>query len=165
MLERVVTAVHDVSYQQEPVAVVAAALPMLRDHYAEVAKFKTTLNLDPDFERYRTMEKQGALHVVTARRGGELVGYSIHFLFRHPHYRTVLVGQDDIHYVVPALRQHGVGTAMRRFAIAGMERRGVGLVTARTKPDHSHDDSLTGMGFRLFELTYGMELPRAREAS
>ena len=50
------------------------------DHWEEVANNKDTIPLDIDWERYRALDDDGSLHVLTARDDGELVGYVMHVI-------------------------------------------------------------------------------------
>src|SRR5579871_5754748 len=107
------------------------------DHYQEVAGFRSALDrLNPDWDKYEQMQKTDRLHLVKARLGGELVGYSAHMVYQHLHYKHVLCAEDDVHYIRPHLRTHGIGQAMRAFAIRTLRERGVKLVLARFKINH-----------------------------
>lgn len=133
---------------------------LLFDHWSEVAQNKDTRKLEPDFSRYRQLADAERIHVVVMRRDGEIVGYSVHFLVRgHPHYRKLFVAEDDLHYVVPSLRNTGAHEMMRRFALRTLKDRGVQLVTARLKAnDRSHQTVMERLGFQPCDLTFTVDL-------
>jgi GNAT superfamily N-acetyltransferase len=136
-------------------------------HYAEISAFKRVLNkVNLDIERYLSLARNDRLHLVTVRDpaagsphpDGLLMGYSIHLIHPHIHYRHVLVAEDDLHYVVPDLRNQGVGKTLRETAIAGLKSRGVKLVIARTKVNHMHETHLAELGFDPMEMVYAKML-------
>lgn len=134
---------------------------LLHDHWQEVAANKEIMKLDPIYERYLKLDKEGKLHIVVAREAGVIVGYSIHFCGRtHMHYRDLFCAEDDIHYMIPRLRKTGLHEAMRQFALADMKARGVQWVTARTKLDHGHDNALRRLGFRPLDQVYCLDLTK-----
>jgi hypothetical protein len=136
----------------------ADAMVQLKDHYEEVAKFKRVLRLNPDMERYLNLQRMDRLHLVTVREGGQLRGYSIHFIYHHPHYRQVKCAEDDIHYVIPPLRRMGVGKTLRGFALDGLKERGVQFVTARMKVGHEHETHLRELGYAPMEMCWARDL-------
>lgn len=70
--------------------------PLLQAHWEEVALYRDQIPLEPDFDRYRQIESNGALVVVTARSEGELRGYSVFLLHQHLHYKSCLVASNDV---------------------------------------------------------------------
>lgn len=152
--------IHDLVYQREEATPhwAADAMDQLRDHYEEVAKFKGTLKVNPDIGRYLELQRLDRLHLVTVRDDNQLRGYSIHFIFQHPHYQQVKCAEDDLHYVVPPLRRMGVGKTLRRYALDGLRSRGVQFVTARMKVGHEHETHLRELGYTPMEMCWAREL-------
>jgi len=128
-------------------------------HYSEVAGFRAALDrLNPDWDKYVALEKNGRLHLVKARAyNGTLVGYSAHLVHTHLHYAHVLVAEDDVFYVTPTMRGRGLGKKMREFAIATLKERGVKLVLARVKP-HIPQPHLEKLGYTVMETVYAKVL-------
>ena len=129
-----------------------------QDHWSEVAKFQHLTKVDPDVSSYLRLEKEGRLLVIIAREAGEIVGYSAHVIANHPHYRNLMIAQDDLHYLVPRLRKTGVHQRMRVLALQELKRRNVQIVTARTKFGHEHDNGLRAIGFEPMDLVYACDL-------
>lgn len=128
-------------------------------HYREVAGFKEALDcLNVDKDKYLALEKNGRLHCIKARAwNGSLVGYSIHMVYHHLHYKHVLVAEDDVFYLTPTVRGRGVAIHMRAFACETLQERGVKLVLARVKPTipMSH---LEKLGYSVMETVYAKVL-------
>jgi GNAT superfamily N-acetyltransferase len=132
---------------------------MQHAHFEEVAGFKDMLvHVNPDIDKYLANEKNGRLHVIKARAHNKtLVGYSIHIVYTHLHYRHVLIASDDVFYVTPTMRGRGVAKAMRSYALNTLRDRGVNWVTAREKPGIPHTH-LKKLGFEVMETVYARVL-------
>lgn len=100
-------------------------LPMLSRHWKEVALNHADVPLDIDHERYDAMDEAGALHIVTVRRGGALIGYHVAIVTGHLHYKSTLHGVTDVYYIAPECR-HGV-TGMRMFQAVERELKALGV--------------------------------------
>jgi hypothetical protein len=74
------------------------AEPLTRGHWEEIAKDKGLLTLNPDLDKYRSLDAGGHLLVLTARADGELIGYFVWIVIAHPHYKHVLVAEEDLHF-------------------------------------------------------------------
>ena len=73
---------------------------LLVEHWEEVALHKDVMQLNPDWVRYYELEERGELLILAAidQRDG-VVGYSVNFLTRHPHYSMLVVAQNDLLFV------------------------------------------------------------------
>ena len=135
-------------------------LRMQEAHFREVALGHRPLmtRVNPDFDRYLLMEKNGRLHVVKARSWNKsLVGYSIHMVYNHLHYKHLLVAEDDVFYVAPTVRGRGVARYMRAYACNTLKERGVQIVAARVKP-HIPMTHLEKLGYQPLEIVYSKVL-------
>ena len=134
-------------------------LPILHEHWTEVAMFKEILVLNVHVQRYIDIERAGRLHIVTLWLDGKLHGYSVHIIVNgHPHYKQLTWAEDDVHFIHPAYRGTGIHEDMRAFALRTLKERGVDFVTARTKVGHQHDMTLRQMGFKPLDNVYGLNL-------
>ena len=134
-------------------------LPILQEHWEEVAKFKEIMVFNPHVQRYIEIERAGRLHLVTLWLDGKLHGYSVHFIVNgHPHYRQLKWAEDDVHFIHPVYRGTGLHQEMRLFALRTLKERGVDFVTARTKVDHQHDLTLRQIGYKPLDNVYGLNL-------
>ena len=136
-----------------------AFLAMQERHFREVALGHRPLvdRVNPDFDKYLAMEKNGRLHVIKSRRDKILVGYSIHMVYFHLHYKHILVAEDDAFYVAPEVRNRGVAQNMRAYACNTLKERGVKLVAARVKP-HIPMSHLEKLGYQPLEMVYSKVL-------
>lgn len=90
--------------------------PLLRDHYAELAKNQESIALNPDWARYAQIEASGALRVFTARDDGALVGYSVFFISVHPHYADVVLASNDVLFLKKSHRTGRAGLRLIAFS-------------------------------------------------
>lgn len=91
----------------------AEMLPLLVKHWREVALNHEAVPLDIDEAKYAQLDDSGALHIVTARRDGVLIGYHVAMVSTHLHYASTLHGITDVYWVAPEFRAGRTG--MRLF--------------------------------------------------
>lgn len=139
------------------------ALPELKaiypEHWAEIALDKAAIPLDPDYDAYERMAFAGILHLVTARKGGELVGYHLSMIHGHMHYRTSRTCFTDIFYLKPAYRTGMVGYKLLRFFRDSVQGMGVQKIYMGTKLAHDIGPLLERLGFKPIERIYTMVFP------
>lgn len=108
--------------------------PLLPDHWRELALDQEKVPLDPMYERYLDLERQGSLLFVTIRENGHLMGYFLGLIAPSLHYRECLTLTMDIFWLHPDIRDGDSLTAidaemisMELFETVGKEskRRGV----------------------------------------
>lgn len=134
---------------------------LLNAHWKEIVPNKELMKLDIDVPKYAEAEAKDRLHIVIMRDDDNLiVGYSVHFLTRHPHYQRLLVAEDDVHFLVPELRGKGHHKLMRSFALRTLKERGVQFVTARVKVGQEHDKTLRRLGYAPIDMVYGLDLTK-----
>lgn len=132
--------------------VVSEIEPLIRLHYEEIASFKDKIPLDPDFDRYRTLEAAGALVIITARRHGKLVGYSILFLMPHAHYKSTVFAMNDIVFLHPEERSGGTGVRLFKESERVVRERGAQLISWHIKPINDFSPVLARMGYVHHEI-------------
>lgn len=149
----------EITYQVETLAASRAeALPLLEQHYDEIAQFKTVQRLDPDWETYEALERVGKLWVMTVRDSGMLVGYMVMVVNRALHYKTLLMATEDIHFLLPRYRKGLVGYRLLAKTKQAMAERGVHMVIMRTKASQSHGALFERLGGVLSDLVYALVL-------
>lgn len=144
---------------------IAEAWPLIRAHWNEVGSHRDVLRLDPDHERYRALEKVGALHILTARLDGKIIGYMFVLVTRHPRDRGAIAATDDVIYAAPQYRRHHVGAKMLREALRRVEELGVNIVFFREKAWRHGGGYLERYRFHKQEMVYAKVLkpPHAQE--
>lgn len=123
-------------------------------HRDEVAKDKDILKLNPNEAYYTTMADSGRLVIVSARHRGILVGYFVWTVDNHPHYKDVLVAQDDAHYLHPNYRRGLVGYFLIKRAMSVLPKLGVKYCYVREKIGHEHPALMARLGLKPLDITY-----------
>lgn len=118
-----------------------------------------TLGLKPsaDLGRYIKASSNGGLALYTARHEGELVGYAIYWISRHPHY-DVIIGDQDMVYLKKELRDTGMGAKLILFSEKMLKERGVGVVAQKTKRIKDLRKLYVHLGYELHEEVYTKEI-------
>ncbi len=103
-------------------------------HWAEVGADKDKFDFDPDLDRYAEMERNGQLHVVTARKFGELVGYFIWIIGTLLHHRTVKCAYSDAYWLSPDCRKGMQGIRFIKEAERSVKPLGVKKLFSTYQP-------------------------------
>lgn len=148
----------EIVFAWEPLAPIAREfMPLFKRHYDELATDKDKIPLDPDWDNYLRLNAMGALHVMTARNDGALVGYV--FMIVHPslHYVSTPMAETDMYWLDPIYRQGLNGYRMLRQARDDMKRIGVKRMFVRRKCNgwQRMDILLKRLGFAETDVTYG----------
>lgn len=103
-----------ITYLVEPWSLIRSEIiPLWEKHYDELVHDKDRIPLAPDFRKYQEYATAGALHIVTARKQGQLIGYVFAIVTPHLHYATTLCGFWDLYYVLPEHRK-GEGLSLAK---------------------------------------------------
>ncbi len=126
-------------------------------HWREVARYQD-VPLEIDWPFYLAAEARGETRMITAREGGELVGYALFLLPRHPHYTGLRQARQDILYLAPEHRRGRAGLTLIRVAETRLRAEGVQLVYHHAKPASQMGELLRRLGYELFEEIYARRL-------
>lgn len=134
------------------------ALPLLTEHWQEVAKHKDLLVLRPAWDTYHRIENAGNLLALAAWHDGQMVGYSASFVSPHLHYADVRVCQNDVLFVTPAHR--GIGKQLMRETERHAKERGCQLVLWHAKQGSVLDRMLgrEGSDYSVQDVIYARRL-------
>lgn len=139
----------------EPFSVVFPEMQeLLRLHWKEVAPHQDLLTLNPDVARYEALQRTGNLHIVTARMGGNLIGYIAMLVSRHLHYKHVKLAVDDVHFLHADHRHGGLGMRLMKAAEDEMRKLGVQVMTLRTKVAQDHGALFVRLGYSPMDIVY-----------
>ena len=129
-------------------------LPLLKRHWREVALNHEAVPLDIDHEGYDALDEREALHILTVRRQGLLIGYHVAIVSGHLHYKSTLHGITDVYWIAPECR-HGV-TAMRMFQAVERElaKLGVRKLFTATKLHMDQGPLFERLGYKPVERLY-----------
>lgn len=128
--------------------------PLLEEHWKEVAWYQEDIKLNPDYNKYVSMQEANNLLFVTARDEGKLVGYNVNFLQYHPHYSDHIYAVNDIIFVHPDYRHGMVAKELLEGTEEILRLLGVSVVTLHMKPAHPFKTLAEQCGFKQQEYVY-----------
>lgn len=113
-----------IEYKKERFIDIMPELPELFvAHDQEVHIEADALPLDPNWKGYLFSEHNGALHIMTARDGADLIGYV--FMFVNKSYQcSKLIAVTDLIYLKPAYRKGFIGYKLLKAAKEMARERG-----------------------------------------
>lgn len=123
-------------------------------HWAEVAVNKDVIELDPDFDTYAAFAKAGMLHIVVARKEGQIVGYHFSVVRPHLHYRRSLSAFTDIYYCSPEHRTGRTPLRLFQFVEETLKAKGVQKMFTGTKLSLDAGRLFEHMGWTETERLY-----------
>lgn len=129
-------------------------LPLLVQHWKEIALNHADVPLDIDHEKYDALDRSGALHIVTVRQDGELVGYHVAIISGHLHYKSTLHGITDVYWLAPAHRQGFTGIRLFKHVEKEMTALGVRKLFTGTKVHLDMSKLFERLGFKRVEYLY-----------
>ena len=124
--------------------------PLLEEHEEEL----NVLNcgLDVDLQMYVKAVAAKQIAIYTARQEGELVGYAVYWIKRHPHY-NVLVADADVIFLRKDYRVGSTGIKLLRFSEDKLKEKGINVIVQRTK---KHKD--LGRLFKFLKYEHAEEV-------
>lgn len=150
-----------ITFQEEQfMDCIGEALPMLMDHYNEIALDQELIPLDIDFDGYIALQSCGKLYILTIRDEGKIIGYHSVIVSSSLHYKSTLFGDTDIFYVIPERRGGMLGIRMFKESERRLKQRGVKKVLIPYKL-HVHPyigKILEILGYRKIEHLYAKTL-------
>ena len=129
-------------------------LPLLEDHYEEVAMYRDKIQLSPDWDKYLTLESLDMLCIATVRDEGVLVGYYICLVISNPHYSGDLYSINDIVLIKKEYRNEKVGVGLFLYVEKWMRERGVSVMSVHMKTFLPFDKLCEGLGWDYAERLY-----------
>lgn len=134
----------------------AEAEPLTRANFEEM-RGDGQEPFQPQTGLYEYLEACGQLRLYVARVEGEIVGYRVLALAKHPH-TSQLVARNDALYLAPSHRaQHA--RSFLRWTEQQLQTDGVTIVYQSHKPGvRDLDRFLRATGYRPVEITYSRHL-------
>lgn len=115
-------------------------------------------DLDPDWDRYQSLENEGNLVAFGAWEGKKLVGYIAGVYYSHLRYRGRWVCQVDVFYVDRDYRRQRVGLRLLNKLRAEVEVAGVHELSMHAKPGSALEGLLRLLNFQVEETTFTEEV-------
>ena len=123
-------------------------------HWAELGVTKDDVPVDVGWARYTELEQKGALHTMTVRDSGKLIGYHITFVTPHYHYDSTLHGMVDLYYVLPEYRKQKVGVQLFIEAEKSLRELGVVRIVTGTKVHLDNSKLFLALGYEHTDLQF-----------
>lgn len=127
---------------------------LLARHWSELTaqRYRQVLPLDPDWRAYYELEERGHLLVLVAEVEGELAGYSVNIVTRHPHSAGSLVATNDLLFIDKPYRRGGLGLHLIEETEAAARERGCSLLMIHNQPGSRLHELLDHRGYGIFEI-------------
>lgn len=133
------------------IAEIDALLPL---HYDEIALDKDSIPLDKDHAVYQRLADSGELHIVTVRCNGLVVGYHASFVHPHFHYKSTLIANTDVYFLLKEHRNSRIGMQLFQEVERSLKARGVHKMFTGTKCHQDHSAMFERMGWHKTEILY-----------
>ena len=144
-----------ITYQVEPFSRLIEELkPLLQSHYEEIARHKDKIALNPDYDKYRVLDRMGFLHGVTVRDDGKLVGYFLSFVTPHLHYKDHVMSSNDVVFISKPYRKGTIAARMFKFAEKTLREKGVAKMIVNVKIANDFGSLLDRLGYIPIERIY-----------
>jgi GNAT superfamily N-acetyltransferase len=148
-----------IKYQQEFLTKVRHECQgLIEAHWEDIALNKDKIKLNPDWNAYFTLEKEGKLKLFTARDGEKLVGYFVVIVGVNLHYKDHVFASNDVIYLHKDYRKGFTGSKLIKFAEGCLKQDGVSVLTINTKIHQPFDAVLSRLGFKAIERVYSKYL-------
>lgn len=133
---------------------------ILQEHWEKLAGNKENIKLNPDIQKYQSLQDLGILKNIMAYEGEEIVGYSIFLLQPHIHYKENIFGYVDVIFVKEKNRINPfIGIKLIVETEKVCKANNVSTLLYHTKPHHDVIEKiLTKKGYKHIENTFGKYL-------
>lgn len=148
--------------------------PLLTQHWGEIANYKDTVPLEPDWSMYEKLEAKGAFWACVVeeikpayKENGEeifldncpllrnIIGYSAFYISNHPHYKSLRVAENDVIYLHPEYRKTGIGLKLIQESEKMLKDLGVQKIQWHVKLKHDFTPLLERLGYRKEDILMG----------
>lgn len=128
---------------------IAEMNPLNEAHYQEVSRKDIFEKLDVDWDFYKSIALKGFLRVFTLRDAKKLVGYWFFVVKLNPHYKTKIMGIDDVLFVHPDFRGKSAYEFMK-YVLEAVKTE-THVVTTRCKTYFDLERVYSGLDMEVFE--------------
>jgi GNAT superfamily N-acetyltransferase len=131
----------------------AALRELVPAHHREVNEFDECA-LDINWPAYHHADQQGRYVLITARSGGDLVGWVGYFVYEHLRHRGSCMAREDWYYVRPEQRGQGIGRRLFELAEQTLQKRGVKRIIMSCKVAADHTGLIEDLGYQHYEKSF-----------
>lgn len=136
----------------------ANASNLFEEHRLETAGYPDIMRVDPDVALYKEIETAGGLMIISAWDDGELVGYSVNVVHKHPHHKRTVVCANDMLFVTMSYRKKGIGLKLIRGTKRYAQERGAQMVLWHARPESALAKLLSKTGSLAHEIVFSERL-------
>lgn len=129
-------------------------LPLLVQHYHEIAWNIEKIKLDVDVEKYVELDDAGILFCFSVRDKKELVGYAAFMLHSHPHYKSTVFASNDVIFIKKPYRGRRLGDEFITFCSKELTAFGAQVMAIRIKDCLDWSSLAQSAGFESVESTH-----------
>jgi len=144
-----------ITYQKEAFITIMAELPpLVLEHYKEVSIGENGDDVQVDWKRYVSLEMAGALHILTVRAGGKLVGYHFNMVYPHLRHSDRLCSWSDVFFVLSEYRRGTVGLKLFTENEKMLAKMGVKKVFTATKMHINLQKLMKRLKYKAIETVF-----------
>ena len=143
------------TYQKEKLSDVMEEMKsLLQVNYEETGIYNDKINLEVMWDQYLKLDELDIIHLVIARKEGEMIGYYACFIQPHLHYASELFSANDTMFILPEYRKGFTGIKLIKEAEKQMRERGVSVMSIHFKTYAPFDKILERLGWDYSERLY-----------
>lgn len=126
---------------------------LIQLHYQELATDKELMVLDPDWDKYKTLEQQSKLFTLLVyTKDGELVGYSSNVVDSSIHYKQLILSTNDVIFLHKDHRGLALGLELIAQTEAVAYLHGADAQAWHSKPDTPLDKLLSSRQYPVQDI-------------
>lgn len=127
---------------------------ILMRHWLEIARHQDKVRLEPDWGKYKEIQKSDSLVLTVSRLHEKIVGYIFNFVFPNIHYKSCLVGQNDVIFIDKEHRKGNHAKHFIQFTEKVLQNIGVKKFILTLKVEHDFSVLLERMKYEFIEKVY-----------
>jgi GNAT superfamily N-acetyltransferase len=131
---------------------------LLVEHVEELTTNKELMKLNPDWDSYIQLEKEGGLFSLFVKHEGKLIGYSVNFISHHLHYSDLVVANNDVLFLTKEYRANNIGRDLISMTEERARQLGAHLYLLHAKQKTALDGLLPHLGYRIQDIIHSKVL-------
>ena len=146
-------------YQQEFLdTFIPEVLELAEKDWAEVQHDNIAVKLNPDWDIYKSLEKQGSLYVFTCRDDNKLVGYFTALIVPNLHSKGSFKVMNDAIFLDKPYRKGFAGVRLIKFAEDCIKQDGHSTLLINTTELNPIDKLMDRLGYTKVVTSFEKEL-------
>jgi hypothetical protein len=131
---------------------------LLAQHYEELTLDRDVMVLAPDWDQYQRLLDQKELAVLAAYFGGQLVGYSVFFIYNNIHYKNNIMAKNDVLFLSRPYRRGRMGINLIKRSEQHLRELGVSKILWHVKCHSDFRPILHRLGYVDEDIMVGKAL-------